>query len=475
LSVVPSNGASDLIIFDANVGATTPLASLNLTNGPDGGIFFQFGDGETPGSTQQPPTTVNIASGGSIEFNYPAGSRTTPIYASTIDSYGDLTITFGAGAAPNGANQFLMGRNEKITAFGNLTINTNGGSAVVGDLNALNNLTLDAAHIVFVLRQPTYVNGTEIDEGVDYVAGGQMTFSPGATYATESPGLLDFPAFLAQSFNPASGIPALANRLGSSTQIIPGLTPADILGPSNALLDLGPFTIATSFPPLIPPIPFTFDLPIGGAVNKDFLVAGNVSNGLKNWLLWTWPNESLQDQTADAGLIVRDPTSEELVDYATSFATYDDLPKTLPAQPADFSVASTRLDLASVEQFLAHYQEVFELNGASGGQSSNRRSQMASQIQSAWDAYIFKVGGDRASGPGFAQYCQTTPSASAAMNDLVQLASLADQLESMGLSRKETQIVMDRRILSGLSAEGMLPGDIDAAVRTAGELQAGSQ
>jgi hypothetical protein len=45
----------------------------------------------------------------------------------------------------------------------------------------------------------------------------------------------------------------------------------------------------------------------------------------------------------------------------------------------------------------------------------------------------------------------------------------------MGLSRKETQIVMDRRILSGLSAEGMLPGDIDAAVRTAGELQAGSQ
>jgi hypothetical protein len=61
------------------------------------------------------------------------------------------------------------------------------------------------------------------------------------------------------------------------------------------------------------------------------------------------------------------------------------------------------------------------------------------------------------------------------MNDLVQLASLADQLESMGLSRKETQIVMDRRILSGLSAEGMLPGDIDAAVRTAGELQAGSQ
>jgi hypothetical protein len=96
-----------------------------------------------------------------------------------------------------------------------------------------------------------------------------------------------------------------------------------------------------------------------------------------------------------------------------------------------------------------------------------RKTEMALDIQRAWDAYVSQNGGQTVSGTGFAQYCASTPSAGGASADLQQLHGLRVQLGSLGLSYKEAQVAFQYNVLSGLSAIGMREGDLATAAASA--------
>ncbi|MGD0141299.1 MAG: hypothetical protein ABSD28_20765, partial [Tepidisphaeraceae bacterium] len=473
LVVAEGGSVGDVIRFNNNIGDQTPLAVLDLFPGTFGLVAFRWGTGLFPPGVlqQQPMTTVNIASGGNFEVNdFSPTTRTNSSNNATIDSYGPLAINIGAGAAPNKSNLYAVGQNEKLSVYGALTINANGGTVKTGDISNTGNLTIEASTVDFMLRGPTLSSSnTRIDTGMDLVSGGQISLPGNATYVgvtgADGTGSFDVPGFVATSFNPSSNIAQIAGQFGTDFSIVPYISPSLLFGTGNLLLDLAPSTLSATIPTFVPPIPFVYDYPISGAAPREMLVAGTLPFVFKQAFQPAYPGPVVQQDLKDTGVFTRDPSDDEIVGAVDTGAIYIDLPQSPRPKAADYRAAANRLDPSSVQAFLAKYTEVFGTN------AQNRRVQMSTDLQTAWDAYVSQSGGVAVSGAGFAQYCATTPSASNAQADLRQLHGLREKLGTLGLSYKEAQVAFQYNILAGMSANGMRAGDLAAAVAAA----AGSQ
>jgi hypothetical protein len=469
LVVADGGSVGDVIRFNNNIGNQTPLALLDLFPGTFGLVAFQWGTGLFPPGVlqQQPLTTVNIASGGNFEVNdFSPTTRTNSSNNATIDSYGPLAINIGAGAAPNKSNLYAVGQNEKLSVYGALTINANGGTVKTGDISNTGNLTIQASTVDFMLRGPTLSSSnTRIDTGMDLVSGGQISLPGNATYVgvpgADGAGSFDVPGFVATSFNPSSNIAQIAGQFGTDFSIVPYISPSLLFGTGNLLLDLAPSTLSATIPTFVPPIPFVYDFPISGAAPRETLVAGTLPFVFKQAFQPAYPGPVVQQDLKDTGVFTRDPSNDEIVGAVDTGAIYIDLPQSPRPKAADYRAAANRLDPSSVQAFLAKYTEVFGTN------VQNRKVQMSTDLQTAWDAYVSQSGGVAVSGAGFAQYCATTPSASDAQADLRQLHGLREQLGSLGLSYKEAQVAFQYNILAGMSANGMRAGDLAAAAAAA--------
>jgi filamentous hemagglutinin family protein len=483
LTLPPGGQNVEEVRFNSNIGDQTPLASLAVTSGgPNGFVFFRGGPpvsftnsrlGELPGANDpQPATVVDIASGGSFKINDAAAPVLTSQIYSSIGAYGPLTINIGSASTPNAANLFAVGQYQKITSYGNLTINTNGGTAQVGDLSAFGNLTVNAANVVFVLRTPTFEGSSALDKGVDLIANGEMSLPAEAAYSAIAPsgaGAFGVPGFLARSFAPGSNISTTAGSLKSSISIVPPIPPTALFFPVfNLLLDLTPATLGAKLPNFIPPIPFVFDLPIAGAVPRQQLVAGTVTPDFKDAFQQGYPGPLVQQDLKDNGVLTREPSLEEVLAATDTIVDYNDMPRRRRPRAQDFAVAVTRLNSVRVQKFLDDYQQVFSSGQGKSTESSSRRAQMAVDLQESWDAYVSQNGYKQASGAGFEQYVATTPSASKASAELIQLNSLLQEMDTLGLSHKEAQMFFQHNILAGLPANGMQDGDLMAAVESAG-------
>lgn len=123
-----------LIIFAADVGATSALQDLRLsTAGADG---------------------VRVIPG-----------------KATIVGENSFTIN---------SRDFVMGQHEKFTTLGSLTINAS-RDAVLGDLVTIGNMTVNASTITLLRRQASTLlddSGVTVnDRGLDFVAGGDLNFN----------------------------------------------------------------------------------------------------------------------------------------------------------------------------------------------------------------------------------------------------------------------------------------------------------
>jgi filamentous hemagglutinin family protein len=458
-----------------NVGDVTPVAFLDFTPGVGGIVFFRAGSPGSSGlalpATQQAATVVNIASGGNFEVNFGSSSaRDFSDLFATVDSYGPLTVNIGSAGSPNAANLFAVGQNEKITVIGDLNIDTNGGTAEVGDLSSEGDMTITSPNIIFVLRDPTVEGSAKLDSGMDLIADGEISLPADANYSTVAPsgsGSFDVPGFIARSFDPSSNIAAIAASLNTVISVARQISPTAFFGPDSLLLDLTPATLGATIPTFIPPIPFVFDLPIAGAVPRQDLVAGTVPADFKIAFQTAYPGPVLQQDLKDAGINTREPTADEILAAADGVVDYDDMPKKRRPRAEDFSVVVTRLNTSHAREFLASYQAIFGGSGTSVAASS-RRAQIATDIQTAWDAYVSQNGYNRATGPGFQRYCARTPAAAKVSADLLQLNALFQQLNVMGLSHKEASEAFQYNILANLSANGMQDRDLIAAVESVG-------
>jgi filamentous hemagglutinin family protein len=480
-----ANGPSvEEIRFNSNIGDQTPLTFLNLNTNGDGIVFFRAGPpistassefGNLPGvNDPQPLTIIDIASGGSFKVNDgpPPSPKQTSIILSSIDSYGPLTVNIGSASTPNAANLFAVGQYEKITSYGDLTINTNGGTAQIGDLSSFGNMTVNAANIEFLLRQPTFENNVALDQGVDLIASGEMTLPANAVYTAVSPfgaGAFGVPGFIAGSFNPNSNISAIASSLKTAISNAPSIPASALFFPEfNLLLDLTPSTLTSKLPTFVPPIPSVFDLPAGGALPRQLLVAGTVTPDFKNAMMASYPGPIVQQDLKDDGIFTRELSIEEIVDATDSIVVYNDTPRKRRPRAEDFHVAVSRLNSSRVQKFLDQYHELFAASSVNSADTTSRRAQIAGDLQEAWDAYVGQNGYKHATGAGFQHYVATTPSASKAADELVQLNSLLQQLNTLGLSHKEAQMAFQHNVLAGLPANGMQDGDLMAAVETTG-------
>ena len=318
-----------------NVGNVTPMAFLDFTPGVGGIVFFRAGSPGSSGlvlpATQQAATVVNIASGGNFEVNFGSSSaRDFSDLFATVDSYGPLTVNIGSAGSPNAANLFAVGQNEEITVIGDLNIDTNGGTAEVGDLSSEGDMTITSPNIIFVLRDPTVEGSAKLDSGMDLIADGEISLPADANYSTVAPsgsGSFDVPGFIARSFDPSSNIAAIAASLNTVISVARQISRTAFFGPDSLLLDLTPATFGTTIPTFIPPIPFVFDLPIAGAVPRQDLVAGTVPADFKIAFQTAYPGPVLQQDLKDAGINTREPTADEILAAADGVVDYDDMPK----------------------------------------------------------------------------------------------------------------------------------------------------
>ncbi len=449
------------IRFNNDIGNVTPVAFLNLFPGDGALVGFRWGIGQNPPGVglQQPLTTVNIASGGDFEINdvAPTVRKLSNIgLFSTIDSFGPLSINIGSASAPTSANTYAVGQNEKVTVYGAFTLNTNGGTITTGDISTLNNMTLDASKVRFLLRNPTISNNIVVDSGVDLIAGGKMSLPANATFTAVSgnpeAGAFDVPGFIAQSYSSSTAIATIASNLKTAFSFVGVLSPSVLFGGDNFLLDLTPNTLTTSIPTFVPPTPFVFDYAIAGAAPRNQLVAGTVPVDFKIAFPPAVPGPIVQEDLKDAGLYTHDPTLDEIIGAVGTMAVYDDMPDRPRPRAVDYQVVVNRLDSRRLGAFLDEYKQVF------GTDPEARKTEMALDIQRAWDAYVSQNGDQPVNGAGFAQYCATTPSAASA--DLQQLHGLRAQFGSLGLSYKEAQVAFQYNVLGGLSAVGMRQGDL---------------
>ncbi|TVQ54515.1 MAG: hypothetical protein EA377_05340, partial [Phycisphaerales bacterium] len=154
LTVVAEQGS---ILFNDQIGNSEALADFVANAGPNGQLIAF--------ATQNAPNNVPfVVVNGDIQLNVGNPLPTDPELAQ-IGAIGDLWFS-----ATNGT--FEMGQGQKMTALGNLVIEAS--HAIIGDLNALNDIVVDAQQISILLREP---GGDGFDQGVDYVAGGNIDFS----------------------------------------------------------------------------------------------------------------------------------------------------------------------------------------------------------------------------------------------------------------------------------------------------------
>ena len=303
-------------------------------------------------------------------------------------------------------------------------------------------------------------NNIVVDSGVDLIAGGKMSLPSGATFTTVSgnpvAGAFDLPGFIAQSYSTSADIATIASNLKTAFSFVFGLSPSVLFGPAptdtaagNQLLDLTPNTLTTSIPTFVPPTPFVFDYAIAGAAPREQLVAGTVPFDFKVAYPPAVPGPIVQEDLKDAGLYTHDPSLDEIIGAVDTMAVYDDMPDRPRPRAADYKVVVNRLDSRRLDAFLNEYKQVF------GQDPEARRTEIALDVQRAWDAYVSQNGDQPVNGAGFAQYCATTPSAANASADLQQLHALRVQLASLGLSYKEAQVAFQYNVLTGLSAIGM--------------------
>ncbi|MEX2219526.1 MAG: hypothetical protein WD749_12300, partial [Phycisphaerales bacterium] len=404
------------ILLGGDIGSTLALSSLTL-GGP---------------RTSVPPVATIVA--GLDDAGNPIANYT-------------LAITTTGG--------FTMGPNEKLTVLGSLVINA-GGAAILGDINTLLDLTVNASSIGIRLRAGAPVFGAipggggavlvqDEDFGVDIV-GRTVTFSV-------APGVVGSgipPTFATPSSADISG------TLSGFTQRAFGDITLDLLFGSGAALDLksaGPSNA-------------NFAEAIAGAAPRESQ-SGTVASD-------TAVGRAQFEELAKLGVYARPLDRSELVDFLIGRALYLDVPSGLSPQAEDFKVAVDRLPGDIVNMVLESYRNIFarEHVDPETGQPIHGGARLTAVLSQAWAAYAAEAGENADPARFRAQVAADGASAEAA-GYLDSLQTLFTQLQYLGLTPLELRIAKTQ-LAAAIPVQGLTARQLETAVmatpETAGTL-----
>ncbi len=373
------------------------------------------------------------------------------IRASDISAADTFRITTGTGG-------FTMGRNQKLTTFGSLVINTP-GAAALGDLTALTNITVTAGSIQIRLRDggqiednffESPVDQLDTDLGVDFVASGTIDFS--VTPTTTGTG--SAPTFATNSGAPDAELQGFLHRQFTNGVRLSLFTDTRAGQTGRALpLDLkseGPSIANTA-------------TSIAGAIPRD----QNQREIVEPPML----DPALREDLREMGVATRDLGTDEIVEFLVGRALYRDLPLKSPVlvTASDYQVTVNRLSSARVTAAVEAYRELaFEMSTTADGQTVRvKRFELIQQtLADAWERYDAKV--DQPDGAAFRAYLETlgaeaTEADREALRYLNQIREVLQRIDELGLAPFEASI--PRRKLLGEVKPAVIPeGDFLEAI-----------
>ena len=393
-----------LISFSGNVGSLRPLNNLWLNY-----------DGTTMGNGRE---------------NVPAIAT---IFARPRDNTGAIQTnpTTPYSVAFTTAGEFRMGQNEKFTSGGALTINA--GSAILGDVNAVENLRVNSPSITILRREAGKISGqtgiNALDQGVDIVSGGTLDFTSTPTVA----GSGGEPRFA----TPGGGGDVAGTLSGFIFQAFGALDPDLINGSGGSVFR-------------------TLDLRAQGPTNTN--IASTIAGAIPRETRQNDVGQSTTlaqaqfEQVKQLGIVPRNATAGELVELLTGSATYDDYPRALLPAAEDYTTVVNRLPSDRVEALLASYDAVFNTVqvGDDGKpvldeQGKTRRVSRTQEIQESLLASVKRfreassVKTPEVDPTAFRAFLEQSPEEAASLGYIRQLGEFLDQLELVGLTARELQ------------------------------------
>jgi filamentous hemagglutinin family protein len=442
--------SSTSIFSDSNIafGSTLNAASGDTT-GPDVLLVPDL----TSGGTAENASVPRIVFGGDVGGVTPLGSLTLG---------GDLSVnpavaTIGAGIGSDNKpipgfslaittrRGFTMGRGQRFTVLGDLTINA-GAEARLGDISVLGGLDVNAPSIALLTRERerTVVprSGALVsitDAGLDYVAGEHINFSTAPTILGDGP---------APSFGTPGGTSVSGNLQGFAQRDTAGLTTDQLASGPNFLdaVASGPANVnlAESLATAVPP----------GLIGADVAEQSGAT-------------ESQAQELARLGIPTRPTDRAELLGYLSGAGLYVDF-GTPTAGASDTAVAINRLPASVVSRVLADYRAVFsrETTDAQTGEPTreNNAAHVSGTLSASWAEYSGAVG-PKADAVGFRAYVEAVPTQAESLYYMDALRRLFTDIGYLGLTPGESRRARDA-ILSAINVRGMSRDQLEAAIVT---------
>ncbi len=416
IQVLGTPTLADSIVFLDTVDSLADPRSLTLLVNPS------LGD-TAPGL----PLQLNLAR---VEFHAPVGAA-APLdnlhlmFSESRAVNGRIGIPAWATIwAPNGmsatlAGDFRMGQNEKLSAVGAISL-TAGGTVIHGDLTALTTIDVAAPAIFIQTREagPVLANigAVDTDDGVDVVAAQSIAYSVVPQVLGSGP----IPTFATND-----GAGGSATVTGFPFRAFGAVT-ADLFASGLDLRSSGPTNANVSEA-------------IAGAAPRESQSA-RVSQD-------TAVGRAARDELQQLGLAPRDPDLGTLIEALIGRALYNDVPRAVAVSRAEVTV--NRLSSEVVQAVLDAYRDLV-LGDAPGESDSNearlaeiqrRLPLIASTLNAALEAYSEAEPGDAFDPEGFRRFVNESPDWAQAADYLNGIDRLLRNVELLGLSPRERQIV----------------------------------
>lgn len=380
----------------------------------------------------------------------------------TTDSY---TINTGTGG-------FVMGRGQKLTALGRLSILTS-GAVVLSDLTSLGDMTVRGTSIAIKLRPGGNVfdnifqssDQTVADLSVDFVASGEIAFID-LNSTLISPTLIAFGDAREPTFATNSGNRPINLNGFNFLQF------TDVNGPLSSAFFVDPRTgnggrlLGLDIIAKGPPVD-DLATSIAGAIPRDTESRENAPP--------VTISAALREPLQEMGISVRDLDFTELVEYLVGRALYRDLPGKPSPRPEDIRVTVNRLASEPVQALIAAYRGLLYKETTNPDGTTElvpNQDAVRTFLEDAWNVYAEEAG-DQASGKGFAAWLSTrgasaSPTEREAARIFDGIRDVLEKISALGLSPAEARIPRDR-LLGELKPQSMTDEQMLEAVQIEAE------
>ena len=446
-------------------------------------------DGSTSGDVTVTPFRFGGSIGASSALNALTIGAADSLGASPVAASAVYSNSFNAdGAITSGSlgsfvvqvtgtnNSFVMGKYQKLSAFGNIDIRATGGAVTLSDLSSLSTIAVSARTIALqdktvpstaVLTNKTAPVNVREEFRTDIVAAGRITITmPNAGDEVSGVGLFASSGSQQRPLHTSTSVFGLYEEVqANGSKIQPSITAA------NQFKGTG-----------------TFFLPL------DLVASANPTNAA-SVLAGAIPRDNREREVTQAVLLspafgktleniqlfTRELTPQALSEFLIGRAIYEDVPQMLNPANNDRKVSTSRLSNQPVLAAIRSYCDLAYDDGetafnliaegkplvdANGKPLPERLDQIKRAVSAAWDEYVKDVGEAGASGRGFRQQLEDkgdarTADEKLALTALNKARTLLQRVDEIGLSPAERKQVREG-ILINIGGGGIK--DLESAV-----------